>query len=551
MKQFRLLLLSFLVGFLNLPLCATVEPITAGESLWKLVSRIGVTSDSIESKLCLLDYPCDVLIFQDDVAPGGIGGGTYEITGTGGVYCLAGLTEFTVGPAIAISGSNITLDLRGFVLNGQPFGGPQASNAILLKADASNITIKNGTIAQTINGIEDEGLDIQHREIVIDGIRFIHGSGVAISLDFNASIPDVDHILIQNCMFDSTRAANIQCLTTRIRACSVNGAAAFHPEGFFISGAGVTPAESVLLEDCFIDGTKAFVLEVTNANKATVRRLTKAGDLSTTTFFDILFDSVDDVILTDLILASAVLVSGTLVRIENPLRVYVSRCFGVTLIGGFLRVQSGPRNICGVEIVGCRGQVSGGAAFEFIATGTSVFQNIIVRDCFAYQGVISLSGDAGSRFSNVLFDHCSALLNGFSLQVRSGAFPILEHVEFRDCIALGSGFSFNSTEMMQDVIFQNCFAVSDNDATINPLVLNAFELGLTMTLGKVLNCYALGYTFTGFVNDAPTSANYFFGNTSVGNNPNFGGNGSLNPVLLNTGANEIAGGTPWTNASMP
>ncbi len=551
MKQSRLLLvLFFFIGSLSLSLSATVEPITVGESLWKIVSRIGVTSDIIESKLCGLEQPCGVPIHQDDIAPGGIGGGTYEITGTSKTYCLASGIGFTTGPAIAISGSAIVLDLNGFVLDGQPFGGPQPSCAILLKAGASNIVIKNGTISRTVLGICDEGDNVQLRNIVIDDVRFSQGTGAAIAFDANSVVPDVSDILIRNCLFDRTIAANIQCTSAIIRGCKLNGVGASFPSGFAISGLG-TLADSILFEDCFFDDTNNFSISIANAKNGLIRRCVRSGTLTGPVSFEFLFNAVDNVVVADSVITMDTAVLTPLIQIINPENVYVARCSGLGQFTALLLVESGPRDVCGVEVDGCFAQAGNFRAFEFRATGTSAFENLVVRNCFAAQGSFSLRGDVGARFTNVVFDHCSASRGGFLLEANLGNFPAIEHVVFRDCVALESNFLFNSPGVVRDIIFEGCLAISDNDATTNPFTLNGFELGSTTTLGKVIDCYALGFTFTGFVNNAPMSANYFFGNTGVGNGVNYGGTGSLDPVLLNTGAAEIAGGTPWTNASMP
>ncbi len=54
-------LVCFLVLLYVGDLCATVQPITPGESIWQMGKRIGETTDDIESKVCIADSQLDVI----------------------------------------------------------------------------------------------------------------------------------------------------------------------------------------------------------------------------------------------------------------------------------------------------------------------------------------------------------------------------------------------------------------------------------------------------------------------------------------------------------
>ncbi len=119
---------------------ATVQPIFPGENLWKLVSRIGLTSDIIEEKVCdLACDTCDTDIKQDDIP--------FTIT-VPGVYCLAENVNFTTGSAVTINSNCVVFDLLGHAIEGD--GVDMNSIGIrvvdVLNTFTANVTVKNGII---------------------------------------------------------------------------------------------------------------------------------------------------------------------------------------------------------------------------------------------------------------------------------------------------------------------------------------------------------------------------------------------------------------------
>jgi hypothetical protein len=176
--------------------------------------------------------------------PLGVGSGSYYLTGD------LNISGTTVN-GITVSGSNVTIDLNGFSLNGPGTG---SGSAIYLSGGVSNVTILNGTIrnwgSHGINALGNPILRAQK-------LRLISNGGDGIAADANAELVD--------CIADNNVSHGIfgkdNC---RIKDCQVTGTTGSPGNGITLgaaavvtesiargnNGDGIAPDEGSTVRDC-------------------------------------------------------------------------------------------------------------------------------------------------------------------------------------------------------------------------------------------------------------------------------------------------------------
>ncbi len=165
---------------------ATVQPFFPGENLWKLVSRIGLTSDIIEEKVC--DLACDTSIKQDDIP--------FTITAPG-VYCLSENVNFTTGSAVTIKSNCVVFDLLGHAIEGASGSG----NGILidvLNTFTANVTVKNGII----KGAGGDGIKVDMTgQVKISNMKITDCTGEGIDISSNSQ-----RVIVEDCISSSNNS---------------------------------------------------------------------------------------------------------------------------------------------------------------------------------------------------------------------------------------------------------------------------------------------------------------------------------------------------------
>src|SRR5688500_16211511 len=77
----------------------------------------------------------------------------YQITRGGAYYVTTNLTVLNGTAGISIQASDVTLDLGGFTIKGEP----TSKEAVLVAAGIQNVFVRNGFITSTEVGIEGPG----------------------------------------------------------------------------------------------------------------------------------------------------------------------------------------------------------------------------------------------------------------------------------------------------------------------------------------------------------------------------------------------------------
>lgn len=112
---------------------ATVQPISINEGMWNVLTRIGVSTDVVESKVCVIEDAVGCIVITQADMP-------FATTGSG-TYCLAENVSVAAGTAITIDHDDVIIDLHGFVIDGQ-----ESAATGIASTGQSNITIQNGAI---------------------------------------------------------------------------------------------------------------------------------------------------------------------------------------------------------------------------------------------------------------------------------------------------------------------------------------------------------------------------------------------------------------------
>jgi hypothetical protein len=516
----------------------TVQPISAGESIWKLTSRVGVTTDVIESLVCLLANSCDIVIGQSDIGSGGV----YQFDGTnyqGVTICLKEDIIFTTSAAIELINTNIvTVNLSGHSING---GSHSGTTAFLLTGVQDSLVIKNGSLVDVSTGVMQnispiyDGLNLAFREMIF------FRTNTAISMNNGpANGFTIGALRFVECLFSDAGDVNVLAESTYILNCKffgdVNPGALILPN---VVNTGVR-----FFQNCSFVGTKGIQLD--NASFAFLQ--------------DCAFDRT----------------LNTAISIPSVSSVFMRHCGIRNQVAGDA-LFIGRNNVSTqIQLVSCFVQNCAGAGFVFSIPSILSCDDCIAEHCGGSGFVLTSTTDSNSEIS---FTNCSALCNsakGFDYQMCSTntIAPALIGLVFDNCIATGNaqeGFFVRSpcaSTSLGAGVFRKCTATDNGSdafffgSAIRDIVIyectangnggDGFDLGGTTTFIDVVNSCAQNNAGVGFRNDAELGANLCLGNTAVYNlGGNYGGIGGFDAVLVNNGPAEIAGGTNWTNASLP
>jgi hypothetical protein len=154
------------------------------------------------------------------------GGATPISVGSGSYYLTSNVTISISDHGIAVTGSNVTIDLNGFTLTGPGSG---STSGIYLNGGVSNVTITNGTIRNWgSHGINALGNPNLHAE----KLRVISNSGNGIAADVNAEIV--------NCVAESNVGVGIQGTDNcRVKDCQVSSTTGAPGDGLVLGQAAV------------------------------------------------------------------------------------------------------------------------------------------------------------------------------------------------------------------------------------------------------------------------------------------------------------------------
>jgi hypothetical protein len=518
----------------------TVQPISAGEGIWQITSRIGVTTDVIESLIGGLEDTCEIVIGQADIGSGGI----YTFDGTGGTYgvtiCLKEDVSFTTSAAITLRNTLlVTVDLTGHFIDG---GNNPGTNAFLLKVFEDDLVIKNGTLMNVDFGaLADVSVPFQGRNITFENVTFIN-TGTAVFMTDPVNLFIFGALRFENCRFLSAGDINVKSESTYFAHCSFFGDT--NPGALILSDQSGNIGLRVL-QDCGFVGTKG--VQLINASFAYLQDCDFRNSLDTSI-------SIPD--------ASSVFMQGCAVK---------EQVAGDAIFIGLASATS-----TAVQLVNCVVQNCLGNGFVLSAPGLLFCNGCVAQEC-AGSGFV-LTGTTTNN-SETYFNNCSSVCNsakGFDYRMcnSNGGTPNLIGLFFDTCIASGNaqeGFSINSscaTTNVKTGLFRKCTATDNGDdafffggqirdvlvyqCTANGNGGDGFDLGTTTTfIDMVYSCAQTNFG-VGFRNNAALGANLCLGNTAVSNlGGNYGGVGGFDAVLVNSGEDEIAGGSNWTNASLP
>ena len=178
---FCISMLLSVVFFANI--YATVQPIFPGENLWKILSRLGITSDIIEDKVCDIVPCCDFTIKQDDIP--------FTITAPG-VYCLAENVYVTLSDAITINSDCVVLDLLGHAIEGGNGSGIGILIDVLNTFTPANVIVKNGVIKETV----DDGIKVDTTgPIKISNMKLTDAGGAGVNI-----LSGSEQVILDNCI---------------------------------------------------------------------------------------------------------------------------------------------------------------------------------------------------------------------------------------------------------------------------------------------------------------------------------------------------------------
>jgi len=574
-KKQIFLVLGLFFSYSNFSIVAcpqTVGVVTPGEAIWQVTSRIGQATNVIESQLCALNvgtgFECSFAFDQTDIGVGGI----YTISAPG-IYCLKENVTFSVGPAITINSSNVTVNLEGHYIDGG--SNPLSATIQLATGVGSNlntIIIQNGTIQNigdgTINngnGIIQGGTNSTLANVTIRDMTFFNI--IDDTLGSRAFSGAVQGLLIENCSIFNGGvlygfAAAGGAVVRNIRAEQyVNGRCGLS----IIPGSG-TPWQSVVVEDCIMTcsapgvGSSANIV-ISSAFNAVVRNCVVDGSYST----GFSLSGINNLVVSDCIAQNS-FGFGSGFQIVSPASAFsgviIERCVAqYNSQDGFNVTQSIGSIFDYLNIIDCDADDNTHNGFLLDSVSGNGCQNIIFKGCNAAANGLCgflMLGEGGSILDSV-FEDCVAQGNsgdGFSLLNTNAAFTI-QNVVFNSCVSqrnlggtngttiwrgdgFGIGSASNNAGPIFDVVCQSCVA-QDN-------IHDGFNLVATVTGCKILDCCAMHNTGTGIANVAGNT-NRVLGNAAFNNGgADISGVSDLSLLVSSALAGALAGATRWVNA---
>ena len=572
---FLSLSLFFAYSNLNAASCPqTVGVVTPGESIWQVTSRIGQATNVIESLLCTLKVTsgdCSFVFGQTDIGIGNI----YTIS-VPGVYCMKETVTFTVGTAITVNSSNVTIDMRGFTLS----GGDNSTTGILLGNGIQNVIIKNGII-EHIGGTTPNGIAIRDtvgatqtlQNITIQDMNFNNNSVAGISFDkATVGVSDVEGILVQNCYLVMSGNILIQGISGIVQGCTVvenrdsgvvggiQAQSAFGPRlaaSFIIQDCSslntntvqatnipiqINNTQNAIIKNCIVNGTSTYGIHTQDCANVSILDCVVQGGSGSLGINAAL--ALNPSILTSWVIEQCVVYGGGVgIEVDNPgfnlTAVKITNCFtqGSAIVGFAIAHPATSGTLSGVTLKGCSatGSASSGFLVFFRSAGTPTISQVVFEDCISQDnggdGFSLYTPNLGNTITGVAFHNCVARHN-------LGGPPVLGQIFLGDGFGIGSS-PLNSGQI-NDIVFQSCIAQDNAN--------NGFNLVATVTLCKILDCCAMNNTGTGIANVAGNT-NRVLGNAAFNNGgADISGVTDLSLLVSSGLMGGLAGATRWVNA---
>jgi hypothetical protein len=535
-KVFSLLIL--ILSFRDLQ--AAVQPITNGEGMWNVLTRIGKTVDGLLGALT----PCTAVISQTNIGSGN----TFIITSTG-YYCLSESVAFTTGVAITISSNDVTLDLNGYAING---GGNSGTTAIQLSNGVTNVIIQNGIIENLAGtlpdgaGIRDAtGNTIPLKNIVIRDLNFNTTSGmVDMNGGFLTELFDVDGALVENC--NGFNAGGIVMIANSgiVRGCIVSESrGAVSNAILFDHPVAADPVfNNLVIEDCVMinNGGGSGIIEIAGAFNGVIRNC--ISQKAAFTAFA-MADSVN-MIFSDCIADSGAFpptsfaMGFVATSIRPNANLLIERCVACNNGDAGFAITAGPGNAnfftC-AKCIDCVAEFNQRYGFHVTQDNTTnIMTNLVFKGCSAQgngvSGFLLEVAAVSNNITQVVFEDCVSQNNGgdgFTLLNRT-ATSIISNVVFRNCIAqanvggavdpviattfLGDGFSLGTPAtnvgLIKDVMFEKCLSVGN--------FRDGFDFVAT-TSAQTVECRTLLNNRFGFFNAGAAPSNAYLSNVAMFN----------------------------------
>jgi len=534
----------------------TVGSISINEGIWNVLTRIGQATNVIESQLCALgtpssgggsDFTCTFTFGQADVGVGNI----YTISAPG-TYCMIENVAFSVGTAITVNSSDVTIDMQGHTLNGASGGGV----GIRLGNFISNVIIQNGTI-ENINAfpgataIRDTTIGLLPVpylvNITIKNINFNNNDfGITVDVAETTGIY-TDGLLIENCNFFGgiNNDILVHSISTIVRGSLFQTAVRINEP--IPVGGPVLGSPQIVVEDCVISSTSTSQIGSLNAqaDNVVIRNCILQGPAyqgiqvagSNVTISDCTVQDGD---------ASNYLNGINLTNNTAPgnpggaISALIERCFVANNGTGFYINFAG----FAVKLVDC---VADNNAFDgFNIIGGSTNNNnalaIICEQCSAQSnglnGFVAQVGGSGENadFENVVFTDCQAARNGVcGFLVLNSEDGLFTSVAFDNCVAQvnsGDGFNLdnlsNGANSLNNISFNDCVSQGNTGggsyttpyalASATTYIGNGFGLNSSISAGRSVAVSTVAFTNCVAQNNANDGFDFGGTDTAAGSN---------------------------------
>lgn len=504
---------SFLFLFLFISIRANVQPITIGEGVWNVVTRIGSEIDLLDTSM----ISCDILIEASDLP--------YTISTSCRKYCLVESAEYTTNssPAITIAASDVILDLQGRVIDGEV---SEDSSAIVVSDGVNNVVVKNGSLknfmaagggGDTCSGVVMEGI---HKNIILENLFFRNFDGNAIRTD-----QYVDGYIIDQCRVYSAPRI-IMYGSGIVRDCIINSL----DENMFGQSSSNDPIPRfVVVENCLFPGpntgSEGSGFRIDNGVHMRVNNCFVDGSEIGCRLENFIVADVRNCIIQnnqegfvfrsdELAFQSLTVRDCSVCDVQGP-AYYANPGFSVES-ASFLSGN--------VSFINCTAIDTQGDGFSVIGQ----IENAIFKNCNSTGGLQNgfavIATD--QNINMILFDGCIAQNNqadGFSFGTVYVYASLLDRIIVRNCIAQGNrgtgayvdgdGFGFNSASYLYDgsldrIIIRSCLAQNNAD--------DGFDFDVTATNVLMLDCCSFDNGAVGINNDAG-NLNFFLGNSALVN----------------------------------
>jgi hypothetical protein len=579
-----------------------VGTVVPGEGIWRVLSRVGIAANEIQSQICSLtlsssvSIDCTFTFGQAEIGSGGI----YTISAPG-IYCMRENVSFTTSAAITVNSNDVTINMEGHTLNGTN----NNTTGIVLNSGIQNVTIHNGIIENLAGGLcpnvllvacdtlssvsvcgacpagiaicDALGSVATLRNVTIQDMNFNNNSVAAIQFTLaTAPTLDVDGLFIQNCNAYNSGGIFATAIGGIVQGCIVNeNRGPGFQGGIVLQGRESNLAESLLIQDCIVTSSLG------NSYGYISLAFVQSGVIKNCISQEVALDAFSTGIFQNMVISDCVAQGNSVgagFSVSNPLpdaALVIERCVASDCgDSGFLITTTGmnpaANTFSAIKVIDCLAEnnvMNGFVFLNFLSMGDS----LIARCCAMANGsngflVNNSYVNPGPLFTmaQLVFEDCVAQGNdgdGFAL-LSAQTNGIIENVVFRNCDAQGNLGGFDGFSVFQGdgfgigsatgspspnlgpirgVICQNCIAQAN--------VHDGFNFASTVTLSKIIDCCAMKNTGTGIKN-ALGAANVVLGNRAFFNTAaDITGVGDPTLIAKYTFPGALAGATTWVNAT--